>query len=127
MNKNEQKAFNWLLKQGIPQEDIYFHHKGTPDFTTPLGSEEPRVATIDELKQANQIHKPQPPREYPPQKKGSPLKFPRKIKQIGGSKGVLIPMVILSTLKLKTNDDIIIYLDNSKIIIEKWKKGETEK
>lgn len=35
MNITEQKAYNWLLKQGY--SDITFHHSSTPDFTLSSG------------------------------------------------------------------------------------------
>lgn len=157
MNKNEQKAFNWLLKQGLSKEDIHFHSKGTPDFTTPLGgfevktfhkrkngyiihisesqikkieessakvlcflgeSEEPRVATIDELRQANQIWRPP---EYPPQEVAGRITFFRTIRKFGGSFILALPTVLLKAINLKVEELVQLYLEDSRLIIEKVK------
>ena len=40
MTETEEKAFRWLLKQGVNENDIQFSRIRSPDFTTPLGGYE---------------------------------------------------------------------------------------
>lgn len=54
MNKTEQKAFNWLLRQGLSEDEIQFHYNRTPDFTTPLGGFE--VKRLYKGKNKNNIY-----------------------------------------------------------------------
>ncbi len=37
MNETERKAFNWLIKKGIPESNISFRARKTPDFLTTDG------------------------------------------------------------------------------------------
>ena len=40
MTETEEKAFRWLLKQGVDENDIQFSKVRSPDFITPLGDYE---------------------------------------------------------------------------------------
>jgi len=49
------------------------------------------------------------------------IKFKRKIVKIGGSYRITIPIEIIQTLELKNGDCMDIWLENSKIVMEKSK------
>ena len=48
-----------------------------------------------------------------------PVKFYKKIRKWGGSKGIILPAPILAALNLKPGDEVTIHIDNSHIIIKK--------
>jgi len=50
------------------------------------------------------------------------IRFRRKIRQSGGSSAIVIPPEILEHLDWKIGDQIEIYTDNGRIIIEKSQK-----
>ncbi len=50
------------------------------------------------------------------------MKFYRKIRNWGNSKGIVIPAEILNTLNLKAGDELTLHLDDSHIIMEKTVK-----
>jgi len=50
------------------------------------------------------------------------VRFRRKVRRSGGSAAVVIPPEILEALRWKIGDTVIIYIEGSRLIIEREKK-----
>jgi len=46
-----------------------------------------------------------------------PVKFKRRIRKSGGSAAVVIPPELLNALKWKIGDEVLIYIENGKLVI----------
>jgi bifunctional DNA-binding transcriptional regulator/antitoxin component of YhaV-PrlF toxin-antitoxin module len=54
-----------------------------------------------------------------------PIEFERKVFTAGGSLRINLPSPITSTLKIQEGDSLVIWLNDSQIVMEKAKKGRS--
>jgi len=55
-----------------------------------------------------------------------PVYFERKAKRSGGSIVVSIPPEILRALKIKESDVLLLYVEDDKLVVEKYGESENE-